>query len=90
MSHIPNQEVIEPVGHGWCACDGGGITQTMFTWAPAPVEVQDYTHLYFTYKYYLSERKCPWLLAGLQRIDACSYTDYEIRRENQKYVFWAL
>ena len=36
-SHMPNEEVIEPVGHGWSACDDGGITQTMFTHASAPV-----------------------------------------------------
>ena len=24
-SHITNQEVIEPVGHGWSACDDGGM-----------------------------------------------------------------
>ena len=28
-SHMPNKEEIEPVGHGWSACDDGGITQTI-------------------------------------------------------------
>ena len=27
-SHMPNEEVIEPIVHGWSACDDGGITQT--------------------------------------------------------------
>ena len=40
-SLMPNEEVIEPVVHGWTTCDDGGITQTMFTQASAPVEVRD-------------------------------------------------
>ena len=48
--HMPNEEVIEPVGHGRSACDDGGITQTMFTQVSAPVEVRDLTHLYCTDK----------------------------------------
>ena len=44
-SHMPNEEVIEPVGHGWSACDDGGITLTMFTQASAPVGVRDLAHL---------------------------------------------
>ena len=59
QSHIPNQVAIKPVGHGWSACDDGGITQTMFTQAPAPVEVRDLTHLYCTDKDCLNGRKCP-------------------------------
>ena len=66
---MPNEEVIEPVGHGWEACDGGGITQTVFIQASAPVEVRDLTHLYCTDKDCLSARKCPCVLAGL----ACSW-----------------
>ena len=30
-SHMPNEEVIEQVGHGLSACNDGSITQTMFT-----------------------------------------------------------
>ena len=30
-SHMPNEEMIEPVGHGLSACNDGSITQTMFT-----------------------------------------------------------
>ena len=75
-SHIPNPEAVEPVGHGWSACDYGGITQTMFTQAPAPVEVRDLTHLYWI-KDCLSGRKCHCLLAGLECIDTCSCTDCE-------------
>ncbi|XP_014679528.1 PREDICTED: uncharacterized protein LOC106819400 [Priapulus caudatus] len=74
-SHIPNQELIKPVGHGWSACDDGGITQTMFTQPSAPVEVRDLTHFYCTDKDCLSARKCPCLLAGLECIDACSCTE---------------
>ena len=72
--HMPNEEVVEPVGHGRSACDDGGITQTMFTQAPAPVEVRDLTHLYCTDKDCLSARMCPCLLAGLECIGACSCT----------------
>ena len=71
---MPNEEVIEPDGHGWSACDDGGITQTLFTQASAPVEVRDLTHLYCTDKDCLSARKCPCLLAGLECIDTCSCT----------------
>ena len=42
----------------------------MFTQAPAPVEVQDLTHLYCTDKDCLSG-------ARLECIDACSCTDCE-------------
>ena len=73
-SHMPNEEVIEPVIHGWTACDDGGITQTMFTQASAPVEVRDLTYLYCTDKDCLNARKCPCLLVGLECIDACSCT----------------
>ena len=66
--------MIEPVVHGWTACDDGGITQTMFTQACAPVEVRDLTHIYCTDKDCLSARKCPCLLVGLECIDACSCT----------------
>ena len=71
---MPNEEVIEPVGHGWSACDDGGLTQTMFTQASAPIEVRDLAHLYSTDKDCLSAMKCPCLLAGLECIDACSCT----------------
>ena len=71
---MPNEEVIERVVHGWTACDDGGITQTMFTQASAPVEVRDLTHLYFTDKDCLSAGKCPCLLVGLECIDVCSCT----------------
>ena len=49
-SHIPNQELVEPVGHSWSACDDGLITPTMHTRASTPVEVRDLTHQYSTYK----------------------------------------
>ena len=71
---MPNQEVIEPVGHGWSACDGGYITQTVFIQASALIEVQELTHLYCTDKDYMSAKKCPRLLDGLECIDACSCT----------------
>ena len=71
---LTNEEVIEPVVHGWTACDDGGITPTMFTQASAPVEVRDLTHLYCTDKDCLSARKCPCLLVGLDCIDACACT----------------
>ena len=77
QSHIPNQEVVDPVGNGWTACDGGGITQTMFTQAPASVEVRDLTHLYCADNGCLRGNRCPCLLAGLECIDACSCTDCE-------------
>ncbi len=76
-SHIAQQELIDPVGHGWSACVAGGITQTMSTQPSAPVEVRDLTHLYCTDKACLSGRKCPCLLAGLECIEACSCTDCE-------------
>ena len=40
--HIPNQELIEPVGHSWSACDDGLITPTIHN--NAPVEVRNLTH----------------------------------------------
>jgi len=45
QSYTASQEVVEPVGHGWSACDGG-IVPIMFVQAPAPIEVRDLTHLY--------------------------------------------
>jgi len=74
QSHIASQEVVEPVGHGWSACDGG-IAPTMFVQAPAPIEVRDLTHLYCTDKDCQNARKCPCRLAGLECIDACSCSD---------------
>ena len=50
LEYGANQEVVEPVGHGWSACGDGGITQTMFTQAAAPVEVRKLTNLYCTDK----------------------------------------
>ena len=41
-SHIPNQELIEPVGRSWSDCDDG---PTMQIQPSAPVEVRDLTHL---------------------------------------------
>ena len=49
-SHIPNQELIEPVVHSWSACDDGLVTPTMHTRASTPVEVRDLTNQYSTYK----------------------------------------
>ena len=49
-SHIPNQAVIKPVGHGWSTCDDGGITPKMLTQAPAPVEVRDLTQRLFEWE----------------------------------------
>ena len=43
---IPNQELIEPVGRSWSACDDG---PTMHIQPSAPVEVRDLTHLYCIY-----------------------------------------
>ena len=74
-SHIPNQELIEPVGHSWSACDDGLVTPTMHTRASTPVEVRDLTHLYCTYKECVHVRKCSCLLAGLLCVDACSCTN---------------
>ena len=70
-SDIANQEVVDPVGHGWSSCSDGGITQIMFTQAAAPVEFRKLTHLYCTDKDCLDEKKCPCLLAGLWCIEAC-------------------
>ena len=70
--------------YGWSACDDGGITQTMFTKASAPVEVRDLTHFYCTDKDSLSTRKYPCLLAGLQCIDACSCTITCCGNQNNK------
>ena len=69
-SHIPNQELIEPVGHSWSACDDGLVTPTMHTRASIPVEVRDLTHLYCTCKECVDVRKCSCLLAGLLCVDA--------------------
>ena len=33
-SHVPNQELIELVGHSWSACDDGLITPTMHNMLP--------------------------------------------------------
>ena len=33
-SHIPNEELIEPVGHSWSACDDGLVTPTMHNLLP--------------------------------------------------------
>ena len=74
-SQIPNQELIEPVGHSWSACDDGLITPTMHTRASTPVEVRDLTHVYCTYKECVDVRKCPCLLAGLLCLDAFSCTN---------------
>ena len=75
-SDIPNQELIEPVGHSWSACDDGLVTPTMHTRASIPVEVRDLTHLYCTYKECVYVRKCSCLLVGLLCVDACSCTNY--------------
>ena len=37
-SQIPNQELIEPVGHSWAACDDGLITPTMHNLLPLRFE----------------------------------------------------
>jgi len=66
--------MVEPVGHGWSACDGG-IAPTMFLQAPATTEVRDLTHLYRTDKDCQNARKCPCRLAGLECIHACSCSD---------------
>ena len=71
-SHIPNQELIEPVGRSWSACDDG---PTMHILPSAPVEVRDLTHLYCTYKECVDVGKCSCLLAGLLCVDACSCTN---------------
>jgi len=55
--------MVEPVGHGWSACDGGSAP-TMFIQAPAPTEVRDLTHLYCTDKDCQTARKCPCRLAA--------------------------
>ena len=68
-SHIPNQELIEPVGRSWSACDAG---PTMHIQPSAPVEVRDLIHLYCTYKECVDVGKCTCLLAGLLCVDACS------------------
>ena len=47
----------------------------MFTHASAPVEVRDLTHLCCTDKDCLSARKCHFVFAGLECIDACSCTN---------------
>ena len=74
-SHVANPPLISPVGHGWSACEGGGITQTMYTQDSAPAEVRDLTHLYCTDKNCENGRMCPCVLAGLECIDICSCTD---------------
>jgi len=101
-SHIANQEETPPVGHGWSACDDGGITPTMFSKPPAPVEVRDLTHLYCKDKDCSNGRKCPCQLAGLNCIDACSCREYQNQNNTpagqdkmrltrrHKGQFWAL
>ena len=37
-SHVPNQELIELVGHSWSACDDGLITPTMHNLLPLRFE----------------------------------------------------
>ena len=37
-SHVPNQELIELVGHSWSACDDGLITPTMHNMLPLRFE----------------------------------------------------
>ena len=36
--HVPNQELIEPVGHSWSACDDGLVTPTMHNLLPMGFE----------------------------------------------------
>ena len=74
-SLIVQQELIDPVGHGWSACVARGITQTMSTQPSVPVEVHDLTPL--LHRQGLFGRKCPCLLAGRECIEACSCTDCE-------------
>ena len=45
-SHIPNQKLIEPVGHSWSDCDDGLVTPTMNTKPSGLVDVRDLTHLH--------------------------------------------
>ena len=71
-SHIPNQELIEPVGRSWSGCDDG---PTMHIQPSAPVEVRDLTHLYCTYKECVDAGKCSCLLAGLLCVDDCFCTN---------------
>ena len=61
-SHIPNQELIEPVGHSWSACDDGLITPTIHN--NAPVEFRNVTHRYCTERECVGASKCPCLLDG--------------------------
>ena len=56
--HIQNQELIEPVGRSWSACDD---RPTMHIQPSA----RDPTHLYCTYKECVDVGKCSCLLAGL-------------------------
>ena len=54
-SHIPNQELIEPVGHSWSACDDGLVTRTMHTRASTPVEFETWhIHTVQTKKVWMS------------------------------------
>ena len=81
-SHIP---IFELVSHGWSACEDGCITQTMFTKPPAPVKVCDLTLSYCTDNGCSNGRKCPCLIAGLEFIDVCSYSEHEYTScENKK------
>ena len=66
--HIPNQELIEPVGRSWSDCDDG---PKMHIQPSAPVEVRDLTHLHCTYTECVDAGKCSCLLAGLLCADDC-------------------
>ena len=71
-SHIPNQELIEPVGRSWSDCDDG---PTMHIQPSAPVEARDLTHLYCTYIECVDVGKCSLVLAGLLCVDDCFCTN---------------
>ena len=45
-SHIPSQAEVEPVGHGWSACEDGCITQTTMSDFTFPRTNDSYNLLY--------------------------------------------